>query len=117
MFSATEFWMLNEEAGFALTSSPEGVSIKIDPLGKVIVSLNAPFWGNSPETMATMILAEQLKIDPDDIRVAYTRTPTTGLPARPGRQSLHGNGGGRRRGRSWHGQERSCSARRPHARG
>jgi CO/xanthine dehydrogenase Mo-binding subunit len=74
VFSATEFWMLNEEAGFALTSSPEGVSIKIDALGKVIVSLNAPFWGNSPETMATMILAEQLKLDPDDISVAYSDT-------------------------------------------
>ena len=74
VFSATEFWMLNEDAGFALTSSPEGVSVKIDPLGKVIVSLNAPFWGNSPETMATMILAEQLKIDPDDISVAYSDT-------------------------------------------
>jgi CO/xanthine dehydrogenase Mo-binding subunit len=74
VFSATEFWMLNEEAGFALTSSPEGVSIKIDALGKVVVSLNAPFWGNSPETMATMILAEQLKIHPDDISVVYSDT-------------------------------------------
>ncbi|MGO9045313.1 MAG: xanthine dehydrogenase family protein molybdopterin-binding subunit [Xanthobacteraceae bacterium] len=74
VFSATEFWMLNEEAGFALTSSPEGVSVKIDALGKVVVSLNAPFWGNSPETMATMILAEQLKIDPDDISVTYSDT-------------------------------------------
>jgi CO/xanthine dehydrogenase Mo-binding subunit len=74
VFSATEFWMLNEEAGFALTSSPEGVSIKVDPLGKVVISLNAPFWGNSPETMATMILAEQLKIDPDDISVTYSDT-------------------------------------------
>jgi CO/xanthine dehydrogenase Mo-binding subunit len=72
VFSATEFWMLNEEAGFALTSSPEGVSVKIDPLGKVLVSLQAPFWGNSPETMATMILAEQLKIDPADISIAYS---------------------------------------------
>jgi CO/xanthine dehydrogenase Mo-binding subunit len=74
VFSATEFWMLNEEAGFALTSSPEGVSIKVDPLGKVVISLNAPFWGNSPETMATMVLAEQLKIDPDDISVTYSDT-------------------------------------------
>jgi CO/xanthine dehydrogenase Mo-binding subunit len=38
------------------------------------VSLNAPFWGNSPEIMATMILAEQLKIDPDDITVTYSDT-------------------------------------------
>jgi CO/xanthine dehydrogenase Mo-binding subunit len=74
VFSATEFWMLNEQAGFALTSSPEGVSVKIDPLGKVVVSLNAPFWGNSPETVATMILAEQLKIDPADISIAYADT-------------------------------------------
>ena len=66
--------MLNEEAGFALTSSPEGVSIKIDALGKIVVSLNAPFWGNSPETVATMILAEQLKIDPADISIAYSDT-------------------------------------------
>jgi CO/xanthine dehydrogenase Mo-binding subunit len=72
VFSATEFWMLNNEPGFALTSSPEGVSIKIDPLGKVVVSLQAPFWGNSPETIATMILAEQLQIDPADISVTYS---------------------------------------------
>src|ERR1700730_336468 len=74
VFSATEFWMLNNEPGFALTSSPEGVSVKIDALGKVVVSLQAPFWGNSPETMATMILAEQLKIDPADIGVTYSDT-------------------------------------------
>jgi CO/xanthine dehydrogenase Mo-binding subunit len=74
VFSATEFWMLNDEPGFALTSSPEGVSVKVDPLGKVVVSLQAPFWGNSPETMATMILAEQLQIDPTDISVTYSDT-------------------------------------------
>jgi CO/xanthine dehydrogenase Mo-binding subunit len=72
VFSATEFWMLNNEPGFALTSSPEGVSVKIDPTGKVVVSLQAPFWGNSPETMATMILAEQLQIDPADISITYS---------------------------------------------
>jgi hypothetical protein len=75
--------MLNEEAGFALTSSPEGVSIKIDPLGKVIVSLSAPFWGNSPKTMATMILAEQLKMDPD---VGFR---SRACRHRPRRQSLY----------------------------
>jgi CO/xanthine dehydrogenase Mo-binding subunit len=74
VFSATEFWMLNNEPGFALTSSPEGVSIKIDALGKVVVSLQAPFWGNSPETVATMVLAEQLQIDPADISVTYSDT-------------------------------------------
>jgi CO/xanthine dehydrogenase Mo-binding subunit len=74
VFSATEFWMLNHEPGFTLTSSPEAVSVKIDPTGKAVVSLQAPFWGNSPETMATMILAELLKLDPSDISVTYSDT-------------------------------------------
>jgi CO/xanthine dehydrogenase Mo-binding subunit len=74
VFSATEFWMLNDEAGFALTSSPEAVSVKIDPTGKAVVSLQAPFWGNSPETMATQILAEILQLEPADIGVTYSDT-------------------------------------------
>ena len=74
VFSATEFWMLNNDPGFALTSSPEGVSVKIDPTGKAVVSLQAPFWGNSPETMATQILAEVLQLDPADISVTYSDT-------------------------------------------
>jgi CO/xanthine dehydrogenase Mo-binding subunit len=72
VFSATEFWMLNEDPGFALTSSPESASLKMDPTGKVFVALQAPFWGNSPETVATQVLAEQLQIDPQDIIVTYS---------------------------------------------
>ena len=64
--------MLNEGPGFALTSSPESVSLKMDPTGKVYVALQAPFWGNSPETVATQVLAEQLQIDPQDIIVTYS---------------------------------------------
>ena len=79
VFSATEFWMLNRDPGFALTSSPESASIKIDPTGKAVISLHAPCWGNSPETVATMVLAEQLGIDPADISVAYADTDH-GLP-------------------------------------
>ncbi len=79
VFSATEFWMLNRDPGFALTSSPESASIKIDPTGKAVISLHAPCWGNSPETVATMVLAEQLGIDPADISVTYSDTDH-GLP-------------------------------------
>jgi CO/xanthine dehydrogenase Mo-binding subunit len=74
VFSSTEFWMLNHEPGFALTSSPEAVSVKIDPTGKAVVSLQAPFWGTSPETMATQILAEILQLEPADISVTYSDT-------------------------------------------
>ncbi|WP_456781867.1 xanthine dehydrogenase family protein molybdopterin-binding subunit [Bradyrhizobium sp. USDA 3315] len=74
VFSATEFWMLNHEAGFALTSSPEGVKVKINPTGNAVITLQAPFWGNSPETMATMLLAEHLTMDPANISVTYADT-------------------------------------------
>lgn len=76
VFSSTEFWFLNpkDQPGFTLTSSPEGVAVKIDPTGKALVTLQAPFWGNSPETMAVQILAEQLTMDPADISVTYSDT-------------------------------------------
>ena len=74
VFSSTEFWFWNHEPGFALTSSPESVNLKIDPTGKAFVALHAPFWGNSPETMATQIVAEQLTLDPADIEVTYADT-------------------------------------------
>jgi CO/xanthine dehydrogenase Mo-binding subunit len=74
VFSSTEFWSLNNVPGFTLTSSAEGVSVKIDPLGNAVVKLQAPFWGNSPETMAVQILAEQLQLAPSAISVAYSDT-------------------------------------------
>ena len=74
VFSATEFWFWNEEPGFALTSSPESVNLKIDPTGKAFVTLHAPFWGNSPETIATQIVAEHLTMSPEDIHITYADT-------------------------------------------
>lgn len=74
VFSSTEFWSLNDVPGFTLTSSAEGVSVKIDPTGNAVVKLQAPFWGNSPETMAAQILSEQLQLDPSAISVAYSDT-------------------------------------------
>ena len=74
VFSSTEFWSLNNVPGFTLTSSPEGVAVKIDATGNAVVKLQAPFWGNSPETMAVQILAEKLQMDPAAISVTYSDT-------------------------------------------
>jgi len=73
VFSSTEFWFLNpnDAPGFTLTSSPEGIQVKIDPTGKAFATINAPFWGNSPETMVVQILAEHLTMNPADISVSY----------------------------------------------
>lgn len=76
VFSSTEFWSLNppDQPGFALTSSPEAVAIRIDPTGKVFVQLNSPFWGNSPETVVTQIVAEALTVEPSDVSIGYVDT-------------------------------------------
>ncbi len=76
VFSSTEFWSLNapEQPGFTLTSSPEAISLRIDPTGKAFVKLNAPFWGNSPETVVTQIVSEALTLEPSDVHVGYADT-------------------------------------------
>ncbi len=71
VFSSTEFWMWNLDKGVEWTSSPDAVSVKIDPTGKAFITLHSPFWGNSPETVTAQLLAEQLTIDPSDIEITY----------------------------------------------
>jgi CO/xanthine dehydrogenase Mo-binding subunit len=73
VYGPTEWWFLNDKAtpGFTLTSTPEGISMRIDASGKVFVTLNSIFVGNSPETIVTQMVAEQLKVDPADISIAY----------------------------------------------
>ncbi len=84
VFSATEFWMWNvEKGGDEWTSAPESVSINIDPSGKALVTLHSPFWGNSPETVAAQILAEQLTISPADVEVTYSDMKQGTLAAGP----------------------------------
>jgi CO/xanthine dehydrogenase Mo-binding subunit len=74
VYSPTEWWSLNpiSNPGFALTSVPEGICVRIDSTGKIFAQLNAPFWGNSPETVVTQVLAEQFTVDPSDIVIGYT---------------------------------------------
>ncbi len=73
VYGPTEWWSLNNLAtpGFTLSSTPEGISMRIDASGKVFVTLNSIFIGNSPETIVTQMVAEQFKVDPADISVAY----------------------------------------------
>ncbi|MCC4118467.1 xanthine dehydrogenase family protein molybdopterin-binding subunit [Aromatoleum toluclasticum] len=78
VYSATEFWFLDplNRPGFQMSSSPESVLMKIDPTGKVFVKLNAPFWGQSPETVVTQIVAEALTVEPADIVTSFADQAT-----------------------------------------
>ncbi|MDD9910370.1 MAG: xanthine dehydrogenase family protein molybdopterin-binding subunit [Ahrensia sp.] len=74
VYGPTEWWSLNnkETPGFTLTSTPEGISARIDPSGKLFVTLHSPMVGNSPETVVTQILAERLTVAPEDVVINYS---------------------------------------------
>ncbi len=78
VYGPTEWWSLNnqETPGFTLTSTPEGITARLDPSGKLFVTLNSPMVGNSPETVVTQILAERLTVAPEDIVINYSDSQT-----------------------------------------
>lgn len=76
VLSVTEFWFLTENPPFPASTSPESVQIRIDATGMAVVTIYAPCWGNSPETMAAQFTAEHLCMHPDQISVVYGDTDT-----------------------------------------
>ncbi|XWN31287.1 MAG: xanthine dehydrogenase family protein molybdopterin-binding subunit [Devosia sp.] len=74
VYGPTEWWSLNnrETPGFTLTSTPEGISARVDPSGKLFVTLHSPMVGNSPETVVTQVLAERLTVAPEDVVINYS---------------------------------------------
>jgi CO/xanthine dehydrogenase Mo-binding subunit len=74
VLSVTEFWFLNDKPALRITSSPESVQVRIDAAGMAIVTIYAPCWGNSPETMAAQFVAEHLCMHPDQVSVVYAST-------------------------------------------
>ncbi|UGS38989.1 xanthine dehydrogenase family protein molybdopterin-binding subunit [Capillimicrobium parvum] len=81
VYSATEFWFWFDEPAAETTSTPEGVTITVDPLGNLTVTLySVPFWGNSSDTMASMLAGEEFGVDPSTISIEHHGTKG-GLPA------------------------------------
>ena len=73
-FSSTEFWFHNPAPAAGLTSAPESVRIGIGPTGGLTVTTFAPFWGNSPETVISQVVAEEFGVDPTEVSIAYAPT-------------------------------------------
>ncbi|HSV44623.1 MAG TPA: xanthine dehydrogenase family protein molybdopterin-binding subunit, partial [Ramlibacter sp.] len=74
VMNVTEFWFFEDKPLNPVSSSPESVSIRIDVQGVPIVTIYAPCWGNSPETLAAQLTAEHLCVDPSSIVVNYAGT-------------------------------------------
>lgn len=80
VFSSTEFWYWFDEPSFPITSSPESATVTIDPTGEVQVTLHSQaMWGNSPETMVSMVIGEEFGVDPHKVNVTYADT-SSGRP-------------------------------------
>jgi CO/xanthine dehydrogenase Mo-binding subunit len=81
VYSATEFWFWFDEPAAEVTSTAEGVKLVVDPMGNLAITLySTPFWGNSSDTMAAMLLAEEFDVDPQSVSIEYGGTKG-GLPA------------------------------------
>jgi CO/xanthine dehydrogenase Mo-binding subunit len=81
VYSATEFWFWFDEPAAEMTSTPEGVTLSADPLGNLTITLySTPFWGNSSDTMAAMLVGEEFGVDPATVSIQYHGTKG-GLPA------------------------------------
>jgi CO/xanthine dehydrogenase Mo-binding subunit len=83
VYGATEFWFWfdNADVPVKTTSTPEGVSLGVDTVGNLTVTLySTPFWGNSSDTVAAMLGAEEFDVDPVTVNVVHHGTKG-GLPA------------------------------------
>lgn len=81
VFSATEFWFWFDEPTAPVTSSPESITLSVDAMGNVTATLySAAFWGQSPETVVTLLVCEELGVEPGQVSVVYSGT-NRGLPA------------------------------------
>jgi len=67
---------------FTRTSSPEGVLVRFDQFGKIIVEVGFPQGGQSQHSFVRQILADYFSMTPDDVRVitvdSLTMQPGTG---------------------------------------
>lgn len=67
---------------FTRTASPEGVLVRMDGFGKVIVEVGFPWGGQSQHTFARQIIADYLSLTPEDVQVitvdSLTMQPGTG---------------------------------------
>jgi CO/xanthine dehydrogenase Mo-binding subunit len=73
--SITAHWVLFDQKAGRATTAAETASCRVDNAGQVRVALHSPGLGTSTETVATMVVAQELGVDPEQVSV--TRLDTT----------------------------------------
>ncbi|TME99159.1 MAG: xanthine dehydrogenase family protein [Chloroflexi bacterium] len=87
-YSATEWWFWYDKPPFPLTSTPESVKLSIDAFGGFLATVGCPFWGNSPGTVVSQVVAEEFGINPSDVAIDYADSQSGALSAGPGGSRL-----------------------------
>ncbi len=87
-YSATEWWFLYDKPGFPLTSTPETVRLDVDATGGFRVTVGAPLWGNSPDTVVAMVVAQEFGVDPESVSVEHADSRSGFVSAGPGGSRL-----------------------------
>jgi CO/xanthine dehydrogenase Mo-binding subunit len=68
-------WLMFDQQPGRVTTAAESATCRIDNQGGVRVALHSPSLGTATETVAAMVVAEELGVDPE--RVTVTRLDTT----------------------------------------
>ena len=76
--SLTELWLMFEKTTSNPTTAAETVTCRIDSHGHLSILLHSPALGTSPETVAVMVAAEEMGIDPDHVVVDRVSTRVAG---------------------------------------
>ena len=87
-YSATEWWFWYDKPPFPLTSTPESVKLSIDAFGGFLATVGCPFWGNSPGTVVSQVVAEEFGVDPAHVAIDYADSQSGALSAGPGGSRL-----------------------------
>ncbi len=88
VYSATEWWFWYDKPPFPLTSTPESVKLSIDAFGGFLATIGCPFWGNSPGTVVSQVVAEEFGLDPARVAIDYADSQSGALSAGPGGSRL-----------------------------
>ena len=76
--SLTELWLMFEKPTLRPTTAAETVTCRLDGEGHLRIALHSPSLGTAPETVATMVAAEELGVDPNHIVVSRLDTAVAG---------------------------------------
>lgn len=86
--TGTALWLMFDQQPGRVTTAAETATCRIDNQGHVRIALHSPSLGTPTETVAAMVVAEELGVDPDEISVSRLDTSVAGPALGPAASRL-----------------------------